>query len=146
MTRRTFPICLLLALLPLQVSWSQQSSELSSDESAENTNDDKLQAVQDFLQVLEEAYSCNLIVNSTTKLIDSLTISIVGRGDSCDDAIDTLLQEFQPPEIVIVATTADPNPEVGEVDDYDCLEGFGCKRDFQNQDTIIDPNATTEPR
>ena len=108
MIRRTSVMCLFFILLPLQTSWSQQSAESSLDGSKPITNDEKLESVQEFLKVLEEAYSCKLIVNSADKLTDSLTISIVGLGDSCDDAIDTLLQEFQPPDVTIVAKIDDP--------------------------------------
>ena len=146
MIRRTSVMCLFFILLPLQTSWSQQSAESSLDGSKPITNDEKLESVQEFLKVLEEAYSCKLIVNSADKLTDSLTISIVGRGDSCDDAIDTLLQEFQPPDVTIVAKIADPKLVDDEVDAQDCMEGFGCERDLRIQDTIFDPGTTSEPQ
>lgn len=101
--------------------------------------DENLASVQAFISSLEQAYACEFVVSSAIQLTRSLKVSVVGRGDSCDEAIETLQMQFKAPDYTIVARVAEPNPFVDEEKELECMDSIECESNLPQQDTLLNP-------
>lgn len=137
----------ILVCVPLlcHAVWPQQTADHAMDDKRPVTNDERLARVQSYIAMLEESYNCELLVESADKLINSLEVSVVGRGATCQDAIDSLIEEFEPPEFNIEARVTEPNLSDEIDEEVDCLVYVDCPNQ-KNQDTILDPASDAPPR
>ena len=139
---------LLLLLLPPALHACEETDAADQEQHA-TRNDDRLVAVQSFISHLEQAYSCRIIINSAEKLTTGLKMSVVGIGSSCDDAIDTLQQQFDPAEIEIIAKVVAENSEDmerQESDEFDWAQELEGEADLIRQSTIIEGDLPDVPQ
>ena len=139
----------LLLLLLLQGVHAREETDAADQEQQVTSADDRLVAVQSFISHLEQAYLCRIIINSVEKLTGRLKMSVVGIGSSCDDAMDTLQQQFDPLEVEIITKVAaenSVNTERQESDDIDWTIELEGEADLIQQGTIIEGELPDEPQ
>ncbi len=139
----------LLLLLLLQGVNAREETDAADQEQQVTSDDDRLVAVQSFISHLEQAYSCRIIINSAEKQTTGLKISVVGIGSSCDGAMDTLQQQFDPPEVEIIAKVVAENSEDTErqePDDFDWTIELEGEADMIQQSTIIEGDLPDVPQ
>ena len=123
---------LVLIFLFSQNAFAQSDVNPSEDESRPVSNYEKREAISNYLTMLEKAYTCELTVNSVLEMTESMLVSIIGIGGSCEGAIDSLKKKFEPLGVSIDAKIVDPNPSGSKQ-----LDGG---IDLTNQDLIHETN------
>ncbi len=91
------------------VAFAQESEDSLGDHQCAETSSEKREAINSYINSLEESYACQITVASILEMTEAMLVSVIGRGSACQGAIDSLQKKFESMSVVIDGKIVGPD-------------------------------------